>query len=478
MKIKETRTKIIATYGPACEDKDILLNMVKAGADVIRFNFSHGDWDFHKRGMEQVHAINEEYGLNITILADLQGPKIRVGQVEGEAIQLVKGNSLEITVKESVSTDDKVFVNYDRLAKDVKKGEKILIDDGKIELLVTDSNNTDTVTAEVIHGGTLTSKKGVNLPHTKTSIPALTQKDKADLDFAVEHGANWIALSFVRDPEDIVSVKKLIGIGDDKLYLKVIAKIEKPEALNEMDEIIAVSDGIMIARGDLGVEVPQEQMPLIQKDIIKKCIKAAKPVVVATQMMETMIHSQQATRAEITDVANAVIDGTDAVMLSGETSVGKYPVRVIETMSKILTNVEKADLIYNKDLSANPQSPTFTSDAICYNSCNLSKEINAKALIGMTRSGYTAFMTSSYRPKAGIFIFTDNRKLLNTLNICWGVKAFYYDKFVSTDDTIADVIEILKVHNEVFIGDVVVNTASMPMNQQARTNMIKLTVVN
>ena len=473
MKIPVNKAKMIATFGPAISSKEVFLDIVKSGVDVIRFNFSHGSYDDHKKGFDMVKSVNKEYNLNIAILADMQGPKIRLGMVEG-TLNLRQNSTITITDKKSVSTDEQLYISYDGLYKEVKPRDRILINDGRIELYVLKTEG-ELITARVIHGGVLTSKKGVNLPDTALTTPALTPKDKADLDFALEQGANWIALSFVRSAKDVQEMAEIIGYK--RSYTKIVAKIEKPEAVKNIDEIITATDAIMIARGDLGVEIPQEHVPLVQKSIIQKCIKAAKPVIVATQMMESMIDNPVATRAEINDVANAVIDGADAVMLSGETSVGSYPVRVIQTMQRILTNVEKSDLIYNKQLTANPKSETYISDAICYNACNISKEVGAKAIVGMTKSGYTAFMISSCRPKAQIFIFTDNEKLLPTLNLFWGVRAFYYEGFSGTDETINDVIEILKLHRHVKLGDLVINTASMPLTQQGRTNTVKVSRV-
>lgn len=475
MKININKTKIIATYGPSCADKNVMLEMVKAGVDVFRFNFSHGSYEQHLEGFKRVKQLATELDLNIGILADLQGPKIRLGKVRDNYEVLEAGQTVEITNKECISTFKKLYVSYETLPQEANPGEIILIDDGKIELKVLETNNIDTVVAKVITGGKISSNKGVNLPDTKTTVPALTDKDKRDLDFAIANGANWIALSFVRSPRDVRQLKEIVG--DRNSYLKVMAKIEKPEALKEIDDIIKAADGIMIARGDLAVEVPQERMPLIQKDIIKRCIKLAKPVVVATQMMESMIENPNPTRAEITDVANAVIDGADAVMLSGETSTGKHPIKVIQVMEKILRNIEGSSIIYDKELKADKNSPTLISDAICYNAARMSGELNAKAIIGMTFSGYTGFMLSSYRPKSLIFIFTENRDLLNALSICWGVRAFYYKSFVGTDTTIRDVIRILKEKDLVKIGDIIINTGSMPLAAKGRTNMVKVTVV-
>ncbi|HRP40176.1 MAG: pyruvate kinase [Chitinophagales bacterium] len=475
MKVSFNKTKIIATYGPACADKNKMSDLVHAGVDVFRFNFSHGSHEQHLEGFTFVKELAEELNINIGILADLQGPKIRLGKVRDNHEVLETGQTVEITNIECVSTFKRLYVSYDALPQEAQPGEKILIDDGKIELQVIETNNKDTVLAKVITGGKISSNKGVNLPDTKTTVPALTEKDKEDLEFAVNNGANWIALSFVRSPQDVQQLKDIIGQKNS--YLKVMAKIEKPEALKEIDEIIKIADGIMIARGDLAVEVPQERMPLIQKDIVKRCIKQAKPVVVATQMMESMIESPTPTRAEITDVANAAIDGADAVMLSAETSTGKYPLKVIQVMSKILRNIEDSSIIYDKELRPDKNSPTLISDAICYNAARMGGELNARAIIGMTFSGFTGFILSSYRPKSHIYIFTENRDLLNTLSICWGVRAFYYKSFVGTDTTIRDVIRILKEKNLVEIGDIIINTGSMPLAQRGRTNMVKVTVV-
>ena len=473
MKIPVNKAKMIATFGPAISARDVFLEIVKSGVDVIRFNFSHGEHDDHKKGFDLVKSVNKEFGLNIGILADMQGPKIRVGEVEG-TVMLRPNSTIQITDKKQVSTKERLYISYKGLYKEVKPKDRILINDGRLELAVLNTNN-DEITAQVIHGGPLTSRKGVNLPDTDLSTPALTEKDKKDLAFALKEEANWIALSFVRKAADIEEMSAIIG--ESRSHTKIVAKIEKPEAVRNIDEILIATDAIMVARGDLGVEIPQEKVPLVQKSIIRKCIEAAKPVIVATQMMESMIDNPIATRAEINDVANAVIDGADAVMLSGETSIGSYPVRVIQAMQRILSNVEKSDLIYDKDLKANPKSETYISDAICYNACKTSKEVGAKAIVGMTRSGYTAFMISSCRPKAQIFIFTDNEKLLPTLNLFWGVRAFYYKGFGGTDETINDVIEVLKEHNHVKKGDLVVNTASMPLFRQGRTNTVKVSRV-
>jgi pyruvate kinase len=474
MQIKHNRTKIIATVGPACNHYDILLEMVKEGVDVFRFNFSHGTHDGHRAYFENVHRINRVEGVNIGILADLQGPKIRIGNVTGGSVTLQQGSAVTVTDQESESTAEKIFINYQRLAKEIKPGDKILIDDGRIVLQAEHMINDHELRARVVYGGVLSSKKGVNLPDSKLSIPSITEKDWLDLEFALKHKASWVALSFVRTADDILQIKKEIR---QKHSVKIIAKIEKPEAVENLDEIIKAADGIMVARGDLGVEMPLEIVPLIQKDIVRRCILASKPVIVATQMMESMIHNPTPTRAEVTDVANAMIDGADAVMLSGETSVGRYPVEVIRVMRRIMEYVEAQEMVYNKNLHPQPGSPDFYSDAVCFNACRIAEDVKAKAIVGMTRSGYTAFMLSSYRPHAHIYIFTDNMDLLNILSLCWGVKGFYYDRFVSTDETIHDVLEILKKEGLVEKNDVVINTGSMPIGRQGKTNMLKVSIV-
>lgn len=470
--MNNNKAKIIATYGPAIQSKEALKEVIIAGVDVVRFNFSHGDYKFHKKGFEIIKELNKELKTNTAILADMQGPKIRIGEIEGE-IFLDEGKMISITDKESLSTKEELFVSYDKLYEEVKPNDRILINDGNIELKVIYTNNNK-IQAKIIYGGILTSKKGVNLPDTDLQTPTLTEKDKIDLDFAIENEANWIALSFVRKASDIEKIISIIG-KEKHSFMKVISKIEKPEALRNIDSIIEATDAIMIARGDLGVEIPAERVPLWQKKIIKKCIANAKPVIVATQMMESMINNPIATRAEINDVANAVLDGADAVMLSGETSIGKHPLKVVEKMQQILKNIEKSNIIYDKKYTIGKN--VKVEDAICYTACKVSKELKAKAIVGMTRSGYTAFRISSHRPKANIFIFTENEKLLPTLSLFWGIQAFRYDEFIGTNETIDDVIEILKKNNLVSIGDRVVNTASMPLKKYGKTNALKVSII-
>jgi pyruvate kinase len=471
------KTKIVATVGPACDTYDGLLALVKAGVNVFRLNFSHGTHEVKARIIEDIRKINENEPYNISILADLQGPKLRVGEIENNALPLEVGDILTFTNEKCVGTKEKIYVSYPNLAGDVRVGNIILIDDGKIEVRVVDITKDKDVKVEVTLGGVLSSKKGINLPDTKISLPALTEKDLIDLDFIIDQEVDWVALSFVRSVKDLVILRSKLQERNSKI--KIIAKIEKPEALVNIRDIIIESDAIMVARGDLGVELPVEKIPLIQRDLIRKCIHRAKPVIVATQMMESMMDRVKPNRSEITDVANAVLEGADAVMLSGETAAGQHPTLVVETMRKIIAEVEEKEYRYNRedDLKPQPHSPSFFSDAVCYNACKLSADIDAKALIGMTQSGYTAFMLSSYRPHSPLFVFTKEKTLVNQLSLSWGVRAFYYDEETSVDDIVADQIEILQQRGFVKEGDYVVNTGSTPVHLHLPTNMIKITKV-
>ena len=470
------KTKIVATMGPASSSPEVLEQMIKAGVDICRINFSHGSYDDVKTSINNVRAINKKLNTYVGILADLQGPKLRIGEVENNAVELIVGNEIAITTEKCVGNDKRVYITYPQFPKDVAVGDNVLIDDGKILLKVISTNSKDLVKAKIIYGGTLSSKKGVNLPNTKISLPCLTKKDLEDLDFALENNVEWIGLSFVRSVTDIVDLKEIIKSKNKKA--RVIAKIEKPEAIKEIDNIIDMTDGLMVARGDLGVELPMEQVPIIQKMLVNKCIHASKPVIVATQMMESMITNFAPTRAEVNDVANAVMDGADAVMLSGETSVGKYPVKVIEAMERIISSVEHEDRIYYREHSPTIKNQTFISDSICYNACVMSRQAGVKAVISMTNSGYTAFKLSSHRPKANIFIFTDNTYLLTALSLVWGVRGFYYDKYESTDQTISDLCDFLKREGHVNTDDLVINIASIPMKERGRTNMLKLSYIH
>jgi pyruvate kinase len=468
------RTKIVATVGPACDSYEQLLELVKAGVNVFRLNFSHGDHADKTKIIQYIQEINQTEPYYIAILADLQGPKLRVGDIENGRMDLVEGDLLTFTNEKVVGTKEKIYVSYPNLSADVKVGEKILIDDGKLEVVVEEITANKEVKVRVTLPGSLLPKKGVNLPDTDISLPSLTEKDLADLDFILTHPIDWVALSFVRNPEDITDLKR--RIKEKNHMAKVIAKIEMPQAIANLRDIIVESDGVMIARGDLGVEMPVEAVPLIQKDIINKCLHRAKPVIVATQMMESMIDRTKPNRSEITDVANAVLEGTDAVMLSGETATGKYPRLVVETMSKIILEIESKAYKYNREdeMKAQVHSPSKLSDAICYNACKLAEDAHADAIIGMTQSGYTGFMLSSYRPKSPLYIFTKEKTLVNQLSLSWGVRAFYYDEEESLDEIFQDQIEILKKRGFLKEGDVIVSTGSTPIHLHLPTNVIKI----
>jgi pyruvate kinase len=474
------RTKIVATVGPACDTYDKLLELVKAGVNVFRLNFSHGSHQDKANIIQHIRQINKTEPYNISILGDLQGPKLRVGELENGFIDIVPGDILVFNSTEKVvGTKAKIYVSYPNLHNDVKVGDKVLIDDGKLEVLVVEINSANgDIKVVVTYGGRLLPKKGVNLPDTEISLPALTEKDLTDLEFIIENQLDWVALSFVRKVDDIIDLKNIITQKNSKI--KTIAKIEMPSALKDLRNIIVESDAVMVARGDLGVELPVEKVPMAQRDIIRKCIHRAKPVIVATQMMESMIDRVKPNRSEITDVANAVLEGADAVMLSGETATGNHPALVVETMRKIIVEVEQTEYRYNRehDLKAQAHSPSFLSDAICYNACKIAGDVEANALIGMTQSGYTGFMLSSYRPKAPLFVFTKEKSLVNQLTLSWGVRAFFYNEEESLDDIIDDQIGILKERGFIKSGDLVVNTGSTPILKHLPTNVIKITEID
>lgn len=470
------KTKIVATLGPACSTKETIKEMIDAGVNVFRINFSHADYEDVSARINTIRELNAEFNYTTSILADLQGPKLRVGVMKEDVI-VSKGDKITFTTAEDIlGTAEKVYMNYKEFPKDVNAGERILLDDGKLIFEVVKTNKKTEVEAIVIQGGPLKSKKGVNLPNTKVSLPALTKKDIKDALFAIENKVDWIALSFVRTPDDLEELQDLIAKHSDH-KIPIIAKIEKPEAVENIDKIVAFCDGLMVARGDLGVEIPAEQVPLIQKKLIHRAKTARIPVIVATQMMETMITSLTPTRAEVNDVANSVMDGADAVMLSGETSVGSYPVQVIETMSKIIRSVEDSPLI-NVPLNA-PYIRTnrFVTKSICYHAAIMADDINAKAITTLTNSGYTAFQISAWRPNSHILVFTSNRRILTQLNLLWGVKAFFYDKFVSTDDTIEDINLICKESGHVGKGDMIINLAAMPIIKKGMVNTLRVSEI-
>lgn len=468
-------TKIVATIGPSSYDKAVLREMFAAGLNVARINFSHSNHQEAKQIFDWVQELNQEEDRNVAVLGDLQGPKLRLGNVE-ENQKIKKGQEITITTDECIGNSSRVYITYPDFPKDVKVGDRIMLDDGKLILRAESTNERNEVKAMVVQGGELKSKKGVNLPNTKISLPCLTPKDLADLDFSLKIGVEWIGLSFVRNVEDIIELQEIIKKNDS--HARVIAKIEKPEAIQQIDEIIMQSDAIMVARGDLGVEVPMERVPNLQKLITRKCIKHSTPVIIATQMMESMMDSLSPSRSDVNDVANAVHDRVDGVMLSGETSVGKYPVGVIKAMNKVVKNVENyADLQMEEYAPIDKNNGRFLSDTICFNACKVAEQVGAKSVMTMTHSGYNAFKISSFRPPSKICIFTSNRTILNTLSLLWGVRGYYYNDFVSTDDTIADITNVIKLKKVVKEGDFVVNIASMPITQKGMTNMMKISRV-
>tara|TARA_Y100000385_G_scaffold53449_1_gene50882 strand:+ start:2695 stop:4137 length:1443 start_codon:yes stop_codon:yes gene_type:complete len=476
MSYKRKKTKIVATLGPAIDSKEMLLKMVATGVNVFRINFSHADYDEVKKRVSFIREINEEHGYNAAILADLQGPKLRVGVMKDDVVVAPGDEIVFATGTRFEGTKERVYMTYDRFPIDTKPGEQILLDDGKLIFEVVSTNNKDEVKAKVIQGGPLKSKKGVNLPNTNISQPALTEKDKKDALFAIEQEVDWIALSFVRNPEDLMELEAIISEHSD-YKIPIIAKIEKPEAVENIDKIVAYCDGLMVARGDLGVEIPAHEVPLIQKQLVLKAKSARIPVIIATQMMESMITSLTPTRAEVNDVANSVMDGADAVMLSGETSVGQYPVQVIQKMSDIIKSVETSDLIHVPQKHPHIKTKRYITKSICYHAANMANEINARGITTLTNSGYTAFQISAWRPKAHILVFSSNKRIISRLNLLWGVRAFYYDKFVSTDETVEDVNKIALKKGYLKAGDMVISLAAMPIQEKGMVNTLRVTEV-
>jgi len=469
-RVSYNRTKIVATVGPASNNKEMLHALIKEGVDVFRLNFSHGKHEDHLKVIEYVRELNREMGTNVALLQDLQGPKIRVNDVQ-PGVEIKPGQEIIITTRELVGNHEIVSTSYEGLPRDVKRGDMILIDDGKIELKVMEVRDIDLV-CKVIYGGPLKPRKGINLPFSKVSAPSLTEKDLADLEFGLKHKVDWVALSFVRKATDIEILRDIIN--RNKSNTRIVAKIEKPEALENIDAVIAATDAVMVARGDLGVEIWMEEVPMVQKMLVEKCNKLAKPVIVATQMMESMIENPRPTRAETNDVANAVMDGADALMLSAETAAGKYPIEVIRSMVRTISSVEKQGNIFYRFREVDPKSATYLTDNLILTACKLAKDVNAKAIVGMTQLGYSAYKASSHRPNANIFAFTSNGNIINTMNLVWATRAYHYDKASSTDETIADVEAILKRDGHVKKGDIFIVLASMPIQERGRSNMIKV----
>lgn len=470
------KTKIVATVGPACDTYEGLKGLVEAGVNVFRLNFSHGTHETHLNSINTIRQINDDLNATVAILADLQGPKLRVGEIENGKIFLEEGEIVTFTHDENAKgTKDSIYMSYPNFHIDCKVGELILLDDGKIQTEIVEITANEEVKAVVKNSGELLSRKGVNLPYTSISLPSLTEKDHHDLSFIIEQDLDWVGLSFVREPKDIHDLR--FHLTSKGARTKIIAKIEKPEAVEHLREIILASDGVMVARGDLGVELPVEQVPMIQKNIVRMCIHRAKPVIIATQMMESMMEKRRPNRSEMSDVANAVMEGADALMLSGETAMGDHPALVVKTMVDIIREAEKEKVVYNRNLIPQAHSPSFLSDAICYSACQIAEDVSADAIIGMTQSGYTGFMLSSFRPYSPLYVFTQTRQLVNQLSLSWGVKAIYYEEKSDLDAMIAMQIQMLKSKDLLKTDDVVVNTGSLPVTERLPTNLVKISIV-
>jgi len=475
-KARFKRTKIVATLGPACNSKTKLKNLIRAGVNVFRINFSHATYDEVDHYIEIIRELNKELDSNVAVLADLQGPKIRLGNMHPN-VSIKKGEIISFDCKSHFIGDkSKASISYPDFAKDVKKGDKVLVDDGKLIFEVISTDNKSVVKLRNIQGGVISSRKGINLPNTKISTTSLTQKDKKDLFFAISKEIDWVALSFVRNAKDMQSLREIIEKKSDE-KIPIIAKIEKPEAIDNIEEIIQNSDGIMVARGDLGIEIPSEEVPLLQKKIVYLAKKHRIPVIIATQMMESMISSLKASRAEVNDVANSVMDGADAVMLSAETSVGKFPVEVVSQISKIISSVELSDQI---NVPASPptiRTNRYRTKFICYHAAKIANETGAAAITTLTNSGYTGFQVSSWRPHTNIIVFTSNKRILCRLSLLWGVKAFFYNRSVSTDKTIDEINNIVNQKGFAKKGDIIINLAAMPVKDQGMVNTLKLSEI-
>jgi len=481
----QRKTKIVATVGPASESEEMLLALAKAGVNVFRLNFSHGTHADHQTRIDRIRKINKEHGFKCAILQDLQGPKIRIGLMESgnDGVEIFAGNQLRFASDDIVGNAERVSTPYKGMYNDVKVGERILMDDGKLEVKVIGKDGTDVIT-EVVYGGLLKQKKGVNLPNTNISQPSVTEKDWEDLKFGLENDVDWVALSFVRTAEEIQEIQKYIK--EQGKTAKVIAKVEKPEAIINMEAIVNASDAIMVARGDLGVELPSEDVPMIQKRLVEMSNLAAKPVIVATQMLESMIDSPRPTRAEVGDVANAVLDGADAVMLSAESASGKYPILAVETMVNTIVKVEElADekkLYFRHHTRVTEdtyESKEKENDNVVMTACRLARDLKVKAIIGITNSGYTAVRLSHHRPKASLFIFTNNEKLSTQLSLYSGVKVFVVDtmKGKNVEQVVDTIKDFLIAEGELQKGDLFINTLSLPLQDNNRTNTVKLSKV-
>ena len=470
----ERRTKIVCTLGPKSSSPEVIEGLVRAGMDVARLNFSHGTHEHHREVIRRVRAAAKAAGRTVPILQDLQGPKIRVGQMADDCVDIEVGQELILTTEPiAESTSSRVYINYPTLVEDVQEGSSILLDDGSLELIITGVREREVVT-EVVVGGPLRSRKGVNLPNIKTSTPSLTEKDLEDLTFGLSEGVDIIALSFVRDESDVSDL--IWRVRESGNRVSIIAKIEKPEAVTRVDQILSKADGLMVARGDLGIEMKLSQLPGIQKRIIRKCRNSAKPVITATQMLESMITNPRPTRAEVSDVANAVLDGTDAVMLSGETAVGRDPVHVVEVMNRIIQEAEK----HFWDDGEGPPDTSHkheVTEAVSKTAFELAREVGAVAIVCLTASGTTARSIARHRPRVPVYAFTDDERVVGQLGVTWGTKGFAIPFQADTDKGIALVHQVLRENSLARPGDLVVMTAGMPLPARGRTNMVHVTRV-
>jgi pyruvate kinase len=466
------KTKIVCTIGPASESVENLKKLIHAGMNVCRCNFSHGDFEEHGNRMNNIRQAVKETGKSVAILLDTKGPEIRTGKLKEEPIELVQDETLVLTTEEILGDKNRISITYADLPKDVQVGSTILIDDGLIGLTVTDVQGTE-ITTRIVNGGTIKSKKGVNVPGVKISLPGITEKDANDIVFGIEQGVDFIAASFVRKASDVLEIRELLE-KHNAGHIQIISKIENQEGVDNLDEILEVSDGLMVARGDLGVEIPAEEVPLVQKAMIKKCNRAGKPVITATQMLDSMQRNPRPTRAEASDVANAIFDGTDAIMLSGETAAGKYPLESVQTMARIAERAESA-LEYREIFLKQSQAQQISvTEAISQAVANSALDLNAKAIVTSTESGYTARMVSKYRPKAPIIAVTPNEQVIRRMALIWGVIPVLGKEAGNTDSLIEQAIDSSVSAGYVNLGDLVVITAGVPVGRSGTTNLIKV----
>lgn len=469
------KTKIVCTLGPASDSEEVLTQLVQNGLNVCRFNFSHGSHEEQKARMDTAKKVREKLNLPIALLLDTKGPEIRTGNFADPEVLLEQGSQFIITMDEVLGTKEKCTVSYKGLINDVKVGDTILIDDGLVGLRVTEIKDQDIICV-VENSGIVKNHKGVNLPGVKINLPALTEKDISDIEFGIEQGIDFIAASFVRKASDVLAIREILE-NNNATHIQIISKIENQEGVENLDEILQVSDGLMVARGDLGVEVPTEEIPIIQKNMIKKCNELGKPVITATQMLDSMIRNPRPTRAEVTDVANAIYDGTDAIMLSGETAAGKYPVEAVKVMASIAKRIEET-LDYEELLKASNLKGSTVTDAISYATCTTAVELNASAIVTSTSSGHTARMVSKFRPKTPIVAATDSEVTKRQLSLSWGVYTAKAPKASNTDEVVEYSIDVAKEAGYVNEGELVVITAGVPVGESGTTNLIKVHVIS